>query len=105
MANKLGTASSIDKAIREQEKREKQKRLEDERRQREKIRLAKQREKALKGILATTSYYGNAAYEFAKVNRIKLLDGENLLHMLLEYGYNVRIDLDEAKENNQLIRI
>lgn len=62
-------------------------------------------EQALKGILVTTSYYGNAAYEFAKANRIKLLDGGNLLQMLLEYGYNVRIDIEEARQVSESIKV
>jgi restriction system protein len=50
-------------------------------------------EGAVKGILVTTSYYGQDSRDFAKDKPITLLDGSNLIHMFNEYGYNVRIDL------------
>ena len=58
-------------------------------------------EGANKGILVTTSGYGNDAYEFAKGKPITLLDGANLLYLLEKYGYKVRIDLNEAKNLNK----
>jgi restriction system protein len=50
-------------------------------------------EGASKGILVTTSYYGNDAREFVKDKPITLIDGANLVHMFQQYGYQVRIDL------------
>jgi restriction system protein len=57
-------------------------------------------EGATKGILVTTSHYGPDAYGFAKDKPITLLNGEELLGLLLKYGYNFRIDLAEAKRLN-----
>lgn len=54
-------------------------------------------EGAIKGILVTTANYGHDSYEFAKDKPISLLNGSNLLFMLQKHGYQVRIDLDEAK--------
>ena len=58
-------------------------------------------EGATKGILVTTSHYGNDAYEFAKGKPITLLDGNNLLSLLEKHGYNARIDIIEAKQLNK----
>jgi len=55
-------------------------------------------EGATKGILVTTSNYGNDAYEFAKGKPITLLDGGNLLFLLEKYGYKAKIDIGEAKK-------
>lgn len=55
-------------------------------------------ERAMKGILITTSYYGLDAYEFVKDKPIKLLDGNDLLNMLHRHGYNFKINLEEAKQ-------
>ena len=55
-------------------------------------------EGALKGILVTTSHYGNDSREFVKDKPLKLIDGANLIHMFNEYGYNVRIELKNSKE-------
>lgn len=55
-------------------------------------------EGATKGILVTTSNYGNDAYEFAKGKPLSLLNGANLLSLLEKHGYRARIDLKEAKE-------
>lgn len=55
-------------------------------------------EGANKGILVTTSGYGNDAYEFAKGKPITLLDGGNLLSLLEKHGHKARIDIKEAKE-------
>ena len=58
-------------------------------------------EGATKGIIVTTSHYGNDAYEFAKGKPLSLLDGNNLLSLLQKHGYKARIDLNEAKELNK----
>lgn len=50
-------------------------------------------EGASRGILVTTSYYGNESREFAKDKPLTLIDGANLIHMFQEYGYNVTIEL------------
>lgn len=50
-------------------------------------------EGAAKGILVTTSYYGNDSREFVKDKPISLIDGSNLVHMLGEYGFNAYIEL------------
>lgn len=55
-------------------------------------------EGASKGILVTTSYYGNDSREFVKDKPISLIDGSNLIHMLEEYGYNAHITLRSKKE-------
>lgn len=55
-------------------------------------------EGAMKGILVTTSNYGNDAYTFAKGKPITLMNGGNLLHLLESHGHKARIDLKEAKE-------
>lgn len=54
-------------------------------------------EGASKGILVTTSYFGNDSREFAKDKPLTLLDGSNLIYLFKQHGYNVRIDL---KKNN-----
>ncbi|HAM68350.1 MAG TPA: restriction endonuclease [Ruminococcus sp.] len=55
-------------------------------------------EGASKGILVTTSHYGNDAYEFAKDKPLTLLNGTNLLYLLEKHGYRAKIDIKEAKE-------
>ena len=55
-------------------------------------------EGANKGILVTTSNYGNDAYEFAKGKPLTLLNGGNLLHLLEKHGHKAKINLKEAKE-------
>ena len=55
-------------------------------------------EGATKGILVTTSNFGNDAYNFAKDKPITLMNGANLLYLLEKHGYSARIDLKEAKE-------
>ncbi len=57
-------------------------------------------EGATKGILVTTSHYGPDAYGFAKDKPITLLNGEELLGLLQQYGYSFKIDLAEAKRLN-----
>lgn len=49
-------------------------------------------EGAAKGIIVTTSHFGNDSREFAKDKPITLIDGANLVHMFQQYGYDVRID-------------
>jgi restriction system protein len=54
-------------------------------------------EGATKGILVTTSNYGNDAYSFAQGKPITLMNGANLLYLLEKHGYKARIDIKEAK--------
>lgn len=54
-------------------------------------------EGAMKGILVTTSNYGNDAYEFAKGKPLQLLNGANLLSLLEKHGHKARINIKEAK--------
>lgn len=54
-------------------------------------------EGAIKGILVTTSHYGNDSRDFVKDKPITLLDGNNLLYLLDKHGYKARIDIKEAK--------
>lgn len=49
------------------------------------------------GIIITTSNFGSDAYEFAKDKPIKLLSGENLLHLLAKYNYSAHIDIKTAR--------
>lgn len=55
-------------------------------------------EGATKGILVTTSSYGNDAYKFANGKPLTLLNGANLLYLLEKHGYRAKIDIKEAKE-------
>jgi restriction system protein len=57
-------------------------------------------EGAVKGILVTTSYYGNDSREFAKGKPLTLLDGSNLIQMFNDYGYKVRIELNKKEKAN-----
>lgn len=57
-----------------------------------------QHEGAMKGILITTSNYGNDAYEFAKGKPLALMNGGNLIHLLEKHGRRARINLAEAKK-------
>jgi restriction system protein len=52
-------------------------------------------EGAVKGILVTTSYFGNDSRTFVKDKPITLIDGSNLIYMFNEFGYNFRINLKE----------
>lgn len=54
-------------------------------------------EGAMKGILVTTSNYGNDAYEFAKGKPLQLVNGANLLSLLEKHGHKARINIKEAK--------
>ena len=58
-------------------------------------------EGANKGILVTTSNYGNDAYQFIKDKPLTLINGAELLYLLQKHGYKARIDLKEAKELNK----
>lgn len=49
-------------------------------------------EGAVKGILVTTSHYGNDSREFAKDKPITLIDGANLVHLFQQHGYQVHIE-------------
>ena len=46
-----------------------------------------QNEGASKGILVTTSGYGQASFEFARNKPIELIDGANLLYLLAEHAH------------------
>ena len=61
-------------------------------------------EGASRGILVTTSHYGPDAHEFAAEKPLALLSGEQLLGLLQKYGYQFRIDLEEAKRLQRLDR-
>lgn len=61
-------------------------------------------EGANKGILVTTSYYGPESYEFAKDKPLELINGQQLLGLLDQYGYKFRINLDEARVLNKEAR-
>lgn len=54
-------------------------------------------EGAMKGILVTTSYFGNDAYDFANGKPLQLIDGAQLLGLLERHGHKARINLKEAK--------
>ncbi len=54
-------------------------------------------ERANKGILVTTSYFGNDSREFAKDKPITLIDGPRLLYMFKDHGYNLNIRLRKKK--------
>lgn len=55
-------------------------------------------EGATKGILVTTSNYGNDAYEFATNKPLTLLNGANLLALIQKHGHKAYININEAKE-------
>ncbi len=57
-----------------------------------------QDEGAMKGIIVTTSNYGPDAYKFTQGKPITLINGNNLISMLEEYGHPAKIDLQEAKK-------
>ena len=52
----------------------------------------------MKGILVTTSYFGNNAFDFASGKPIQLIDGAQLLGLLEKHGHKATIDLKEAKK-------
>lgn len=53
-------------------------------------------EGAVKGILVTTSYFGNDSREFVKNKPITLIDGSELVFLCQQQGYNVRIELQHT---------
>ncbi len=55
-------------------------------------------EGAMKGILVSTADYGTDAYEFIKDKPLSLLNGNNLLHILLKHNVKAKIDIKAAKE-------
>lgn len=55
-------------------------------------------EGANKGILVTTSNFGNDAYQFAQGKPLTLMDGANLLYLLEKHGHKAKIDIKEAKK-------
>ncbi|WP_175639116.1 restriction endonuclease [Metabacillus schmidteae] len=57
-------------------------------------------EVASKGILVTTSYFGNDTREFVKDKPITLIDGPNLMSLFQDFGYKVRIDLVKKEKAN-----
>lgn len=54
-------------------------------------------EGANRGILVTTSHFGNDSYEFAKNKPLTLLSGNELLGLLLQIDVKAKIDIIEAK--------
>ncbi|URN06358.1 restriction endonuclease [Actinomadura madurae] len=64
-----------------------------------------QNEGASKGILVTTSGYGQASFDFAKNKPIELLDGANLLYLLKEHAeVDARIEAPEGWRDPDLDR-
>lgn len=55
-------------------------------------------EGAMKGILVTTSQFGEESYSFAEGKPLKLIGGAELLGLLDAHGYKYRINLEEAKQ-------
>ncbi len=53
-------------------------------------------EGAVKGILVTTSYFGNDSRDFVKNKPITLIDGSELVYLCQQQGYNVRIELQRG---------
>lgn len=56
---------------------------------------------AIRGILVTTSDFGSSSYEFANLNNITLINGNQLVEMFKKHGYDFHIDLEQAKLLNQ----
>lgn len=59
-------------------------------------------EKATRGILITTGYFGPDSHTFAKDNNITLIDGNRLVYMLNSYGYTVRCEIKKGKKGINL---
>jgi len=59
-------------------------------------------EGAVKGILVTTAHYGPDSREFAKDKPITLIDGANLVYLLDQHGYHVRLDVEAARRKGSL---
>ena len=54
-------------------------------------------EGATKGLLVTTAHFGRDTRSFANGKPISLIDGSNLVYLLEEHGYKVRLDVEEAR--------
>lgn len=59
-------------------------------------------EGAMKGLLITTSHFGSDSYQFAAGKPITLISGPELLGLLSKFGFNFRIDLEEAKKLSKI---
>lgn len=55
-------------------------------------------EGAARGILVTTSHFGSDSYEFVKDKPITLIDGQNLVYLLAQQGYTVRIEVRDKHD-------
>lgn len=55
-------------------------------------------EGAMKGILVSTSQFGQESYSFIQGKPLTLINGNELLGLLEQHGYKFRINLDEAKK-------
>jgi restriction system protein len=55
-------------------------------------------EGAMKGILVSTSNFGQDAYAFIQGKPLTLINGSELLGLLGNHGYKYRINLDEARQ-------
>lgn len=55
-------------------------------------------EGAMKGILVSTSNFGQDAYAFIQGKPITLISGNELLGLLANHGYKYRINLEEARQ-------
>src|SRR5690606_27902672 len=49
-------------------------------------------------ILVTTSHFGSDAYNFAKDKPLSLIDGDNLLQLLIKHNFKAKIDIQEARK-------
>ncbi len=61
---------------------------------------AKDHEKATRGILITTGYFGPDSLTFATENNITLIDGNRLVYMLNEHGYQVRCEIKNGRKKS-----
>lgn len=61
-----------------------------------------QNEGASKGILVTTSGYGQASFDFADGKPLELLSGSNLLYLLQEHaGIEAKIEMPDGWKDPQ----
>lgn len=58
-------------------------------------------EHAARGLLVTTSYFGSDSRDFVKDKPIQLIDGQNLLALLKQYGYG-EFNITLGVEKDQL---
>jgi restriction system protein len=58
-----------------------------------------QNEGANRGILVTTSNFGNDSYQFAKDKNITLINGAQFLELLKNHGFSYSLNLAQAKKN------